>query len=253
MIVITTQGDGPCGGIPVAHQLHDAGGLLDVVIREVRRREDRRGAACDERILGRIERRRISERVRRIRGLRVGATHLTLERHVLSPTASVQRRACLRPVRGRQDSSELGPGRVGRIVESSTARNAGLRFDHRDGNRIGRRATRADEGDIVGRHGDRGRLEQGIDHVGRRRGVASRHARLVADEIQQLPARAGHGDAIHRVVRILAGVVLRHAADDRPVRAGSRRRRGGLRQHASENGSVGMPQETERATGKAGR
>ena len=49
-------------------------------------------ATGDERILGRIERRRIAERVGRIGGLRVGATHLALERRVLSPTGGIQRR-----------------------------------------------------------------------------------------------------------------------------------------------------------------
>ncbi len=91
---------------------------------------------------------------------------------------------------------------------------------------------------------DLGGTVRGIhQHRGRHR-VAARVGVLRADQRQQFAARTGPRDAVHRVVRVVAGVVLGTRRDDRAVHARARGRRG-LLEHAAQERAVGVERQAE--------
>ncbi len=253
MIVVAPESDGPGGRKTSAHQLHDARRLLDVRILEVRRRENRSATPCpgDQGILGRIERGRVAELLRGVSGPNISTAHLALESLVLRCIVGDEVHASA-AVRRAENGSVKGNSGPRRSVEChGTSRDGGLGLIHIDGQWISLGPSGANESDVVTRHRDSRRLEQRVRHVSG--GVASGDARLVADEVEKRALGSGRRNAIHRVVGVLAGVILRHGTDHRPVGAGGRCRRGGLGLHTAQDRAVRMPQQAESAVGKPGR
>ena len=163
----------------------------------------------------------VRKRSARIRGLHVAALHQFAQRIVIG--------------RGR----ELGVGEIGLGVPQ-----ARHRLEHRD-RIVGVREQRAelarvDETGHVARTIDLGRTRGRIHHRGRRHRVAAGIGVLRSDERQQLAVGADAVDAVHRVVRVVAGVVLGTRRDAEAIDVGAR---GSLRrgQHAAQDRAVGMP------------
>ena len=71
-------------------------------------------------------------------------------------------------------------------------------------------------GDVAGAV-DLGRPHREVDHAGRRHRVAAGVRGTRADQRRRATVRAGLVDAVHRVVRVVAGVVLGTRRDDRAV------------------------------------
>ena len=185
MIVVAAHLDNGCAGKAIDNQFHDRCGLLEfaavaATTEELGITEDA-GRTDDHRVLTRIQR-YATETIGNVSSLHVATTHEVLNNEV------------------RRDNTHL---LFTQAISGLHDRRCISRAEDAD------ELSGIDEADNVSGSINLGRLQFRIRHHGRNHRVATRHRVLGTGKRQDRTIRTGSRDTVKRVMRIVAGVVVR--------------------------------------------